>query len=106
MSRSVIRFDRPEVGLEGIRWQGSIDAADGRQAEVHIDVTHPDPVSFVPTARPWLLAVLVPAMAVGAPVTIEGAVDEVTLANLMEWQEAVVCWRPHLSVVPLQSAGG
>ncbi len=103
MSTSVIRFDRPQVGPEGVRWAGEIEAADGRRSVVRIDVTTPDPASFVASARPWLLAFLVPAMAVGAPVTVEGAVDEVTLANLMEWQEAMVCWRPHLTVVPLHA---
>jgi len=54
------------------------------------------------SARPFLLAFLLPAMRVGAPLVLDTPVDRSTLENLLEWQAVWARWRPRrLQVVPI-----
>jgi hypothetical protein len=75
----------------------------GDAAEVTMRFTHPDPDRLVASGRPWLLVFLPAAMQVGAPLRVHGPVDAGTVEGLMEWQEAMVGFRPHLRVVPISA---
>jgi len=67
----------------------------GGRAEVYFRFTCPDPAAFVPRVRPFLLAFLVPAMRTSRPIELTQPLDQTTLDNLMEWQEAMARWRPN-----------
>ncbi|MCW5889044.1 MAG: hypothetical protein KIT14_00690 [bacterium] len=110
MQESHLRLDppvrtAPAPGADpGVRWRGAFVPADGGdEAPIGFAFTYPDGAPLPASPRPFLLAALVPAMRVGAPLRIPRPVDATTLANLMEWQEAFACWRPHLRPVPLRA---
>ena len=75
--------------------------ADGQRHSVQVTFTCPDPVGFVPTVRPYLLAFLVPAMIAGHPVHLTGPIDPGTAAGVAEWQEAMASLHPELRAVPI-----
>jgi hypothetical protein len=86
-----------------VSWPGELLWPGGGRHEIRFRFTCPDASAATPRIRPFLLACLVPAMRLGLPLHFELPVDETTLHNLMEWQEAMVCWMPgKLKVVPIR----
>lgn len=103
MQESRLHLDAPVRDADGVRWSGAFVPAGGDAAPIAFAFTYPDAAPLPTSPRPFLLAALVPAMRVGAPLRIPWPVDAVTLENLMEWQEAFACWRPRLRPVPLRA---
>lgn len=86
-----------------VTWSATLRAPDGRDAPITFTFAWPGDDTPAPAARPFLLAALVPAMRVGVPLRVPLPVDAVTLANLMEWQDAMASWRPQaLRPVPIR----
>jgi len=103
MDHSLIKYLPPRIEECSIVWQGEMRCPQREREEVYFKFTCPDPDSFVPFIRPFLLAFLIPAMRVGLPIQLEQPLDLITLHNLMEWQEAVAGWFPDkLTVVPIK----
>ena len=99
---SVVTYRRPTVDEGVVRWEGTIRGQ--QEFTVGMEFTSPDPHRFRPTGRPWLLVFLQAAMRWGQPLVIDGPVDQGTIDNLMEWQEAQVAWHPaDVSVVPIRA---
>jgi hypothetical protein len=103
MECSTIRFLPPKIEGDTVHWTGEFTWAGGRAVSVYFDFTCPDAVSFTPRLRPFLLAFLIPAMRIGQPLQLDQPIDQTTLDNLMEWQEAMARWRPRqLKVVTIR----
>jgi hypothetical protein len=87
-----------------VHWEGELVTPSGRVHRIYFEFSTPDDLPYPARARPFLLAFLLPAMNVGAPLELELPVDAVTLDNLMEWQEAMASWNPQtLKVVPIRA---
>jgi len=95
-----IGYDDPIRRHDHVRWSGWMEV-DGHRRTVRATFTCPDPFGFMPSVRPFLLAFLVPAMAVGRPVHIGGPIDAGTAAGLAEWQEALASQHAGLRPVPV-----
>ena len=103
-SRIIINAPRQQPGL--VRWEGKLLAPSSESRQIYFEFSTPDDQPYPLRARPFLLAFLVPAMQLGAPLELELPVDTVTLNNLMEWQEAMASWNPQsLKVVPIHAPG-
>ena len=103
MEYSRVRYLPPKLKDNTIHWTGELVWPGGNFASVTFEFTCPDAGAFVPRARPFLLAFLLPAMRIGLPLHLEQPIDQTTFDNLMEWQCALACWVPHqLKVVPLR----
>lgn len=99
---SVVSYRRPVVDRDVVRWEGTLRGRD--EFIVEMEFTSPDPGRFRPTGRPWLLVFLQAAMRWGEPLVVDGPVDQGTIDNLMEWQEAQVAWhRDEITVVPIRA---
>ena len=108
MTETVIRAEGAvRLGGNEVRWAGTMHPPGQEPAQVTYRFTCPDPdvvAGAVPSPRPFLLAFLPAAMRAGHPVVVEGEVDQTTLSNLAEWQEAMACWhRGDLRPVPLRA---
>lgn len=99
---SVLTYTTPRVSDDVVAWKGTLT---GRKSfTVAMEFSSPDARRFRPAARPWLLAFLPAAMRLGNPLVVDGPVDQGTIDNLMEWQEAQVVWHPRkFSVVPIRA---
>ncbi len=100
MSVTRIGYDDPIRRHDHVRWSGWMEV-DGARRTVRATFTCPDPHDFVPSVRPFLLAFLVPAMTIGRPVHLGGAIDDGTAAGLAEWQEALASQHRGLRPVPV-----
>lgn len=84
------------------RIEGELRTPDGRRHTTFFEFSHPEDEVPARSARPFLLAFLLPAMRIGAPLVLDTPVDRATLENLLEWQSAYARWRPRrLQVVPI-----
>lgn len=102
MDCCTIRYLSPTFEGNAIHWTGEMTWPGGGCAQVYFHFTCPNPQSFVPRIRPFLLAFLVPAMRLGRPIRLEQPLDQTTFQNLMEWQGAMARWLPkQLKVVPI-----
>lgn len=102
MRYSTIEQHDPVVHDDQVVLTGSMTYGSGSRAEVTFEFTAPPGADHRPSARPSLLAFLIPAMRIGDPVVVRQWVDPVTVLNLAEWQEAVATWSPHrLHPVPI-----
>lgn len=103
VTESIIRYADPVIDGQTVRFTGQLHHGSDQPSHVTHSFTCPEPGAFTPNPRPFLLAFLLAAMRLGDPVVVDGPIDAVTLANLMEWQEAMVRWHPGvLSVVPVR----
>jgi len=94
----------PRVEQGVVRLEAELELPDVQPYVVFFEYTCPDTAEVRPAMRPFLLAALVPAMHAGLPLQLDGPLDPVTYANLMEWQAAYSDWRPRqLRVVPILS---
>jgi hypothetical protein len=101
-SRIIIDAPRQQPGF--VHWEGKLVAPFGETRRIYFEFSTPDDRPYPVRARPFLLAFLVPAMQLGAPLELELPVDTVTVNNLMEWQEAIASWNPQsLKVVPIHA---
>lgn len=98
---TVVSYSKPRVTDDVVTWKGILT---GRQTyTVGMQFSSPDARRFRPSGRPWLLAFLPAAMRLGDPLVVDGPIDQGTLDNLMEWQEAQLVWHPRkYSVVPIR----
>ena len=98
---TVVSYTKPVV-TDVVQWTGTLTG--DREFQVNMEFTSPDGRAFRPTGRPWLLVFLQAAMRIGRPLVIDGPVDQVTIDNLMEWQEAQVAWhRDGVSVIQIRA---
>lgn len=103
MNCLLIKYLAPRINASSVMWKGELHCPGRERAEVYFDFTCPDPELFTPFVRPFLLAFLIPAMRIGLPIQLEQPLDQTTLQNLMEWQEAMAKWFPtKLKVVPIR----
>lgn len=104
MPVSQIRIAAPRQNGNQVNWTGELRVPSGARHEIYFQFTAPDDRPYPLAARPFLLAFLLPAMNAGAPLELDLPVDAVTLANLMEFQEAMATWEPRaLKVVPIRA---
>lgn len=102
MRASTIEQHDPVVRGNRVILTASMTYGSGSQADVTFEFTAPADGDHHLSARPALLAFLIPAMRVGDPVVLRQWVDPVTVMNLAEWQEAMSTWSPdRLRPVPI-----
>jgi hypothetical protein len=103
---SRIMIDAPRQESGRVHWEGKLLTPSGESHRIYFEFSTPDDRPYPLRSRPFLLAFLVPAMRLGAPLELELPVDAVTRNNLMEWQEAMASWSPErLKVVPIHAPG-
>lgn len=102
MSLSLVKISAPEVRDRDVVYRGALHSPRRPAIEVEFHASVPSlPVAEAPI-RAFLFAFLVPAMRLGTALRLPLPIDAVTLANVMEWQEAMASWRPRsLRVVPI-----
>jgi len=101
---SRIQIDPPRQEGKSVRLEGELKTAAGKVHRIYFEFSAPDDRPYALAVRPFLLALLLPAMQAGAPLELDLPVDAITLENLMEWQEAMVSWQPYqLKVIPIRA---
>ena len=101
---SRIHIDPPRQQGRQVRLEGELRTATGVVHRIYFEFTAPDDQPYELRARPFLLALLLPAMNAGAPLEMELPLDDITVSNLMEWQEAMASWHAHaLKVVAIRA---
>ncbi|ACB74387.1 hypothetical protein [Opitutus terrae] len=102
MSTSLLQVSPPEIRDLEVVYRGTLQPPCRPAVPVEFHAAVPAaPDATVPT-RAFLFAFLVPAMRMGTALRLPLPVDPVTLANVMEWQEAMASWCPRtLRVVPI-----
>ncbi len=104
MRESVVTAAVPTLHDGIVTWNGTLRPAAEPPASVTFAFSHLEPSGLGESARPFLLAFLLPAMRLGDPLVVDGPVGPGTIDNLMEWQEAMASWHPgQLTVVPIRA---
>lgn len=84
------------------RIEGELRLPDGRSHSTFFEFSHPEDLVPERSARPFLLAFLLPAMRLGLPLVLDVPVDRTTVESLLEWQAVWTAWRPRqLRMVPI-----
>jgi hypothetical protein len=96
---------KPERRGDEIQWLGRLESENAEPLEIYFQFEVPNDGEFVPTARTFVFAFLLPAMKLGEPLKIGGVLDEITRRNLYEWQRAYADADSSLKVVELIEEG-
>lgn len=91
MGESVISAGERRVSDGLLEWGGQLTHPSAT-AEVRFTLRHPEPERLGASIRPLALGLLPVAMRLGAPLRLEGPIDQVSLDGMAEWQEAVASW--------------